>query len=220
MKKRFGIWLPDADEHFEGMMRRADKRHLDGRLVGTYQHEKVNLVIAACKKRRVAVDIGAHVGLWSMWLAESFREVVAFEPVPEHVACFEENVAQSNVKLYPVALGEKRGSIELELVAHNSGQAHVGQGWLEVEMIALDDLLLDKVDLIKIDVEGYEPQVLAGAMETIERCRPLVVVEQKGHHERYGNSPTAALDALVNVGMTVHEVMGGDYLLRWKKEKP
>lgn len=215
-----GIWLPEGDRHFGLMMARRALQPLQGRMVGTYQLDKLQAALACCKKRRVAVDAGAHVGFWSMWLAESFGSVHAFEPLPEHVECFRCNVTQGKVTLHAAALGERTGTVAMETDPDNSGKAHAGGGGDKLAaMVALDDLGLRKVDFIKIDVEGMEPQVIAGAAATIQACRPVIVVEVKGHHERYGNTEFAALEALERMGMTQLRRLGDDYLYGWKKAK-
>lgn len=218
MKHVYNIWLPDSDQHFEPMMSRAPQREFRGVSVGTYQIDKLDAALAQVKKRRVAVDAGAHVGFWSMWLAEAFAEVWAFEPVREHVACFRRNVPQDNVTLRQVALGAATGSVSMVTDAENSGKAHAGNGDNLVAMIALDDLGLRKVDFIKIDVEGMEPQVIAGAAATIQTCRPVVLVEDKGHHQRYGNRPAQALADLEAMGMVLLRRLNADWLYGWKKD--
>lgn len=219
MKQINGIWLPDNDQHFEAMMARHPARELRGEWYGTYQFDKLQAALKCCKKRRVALDIGAHVGFWSMWLAEAFREVWAFEPVMEHVACFRRNVVQNNVTLRRVAIGADKGLVSIVTDPDNSGKAYVGNAPDNlIAMIPIDYLGLQKVDLIKIDVEGMEPQVIAGAVSTIQTCRPVILVEQKGHHERFGNTENAALDALQAMGMTLLQRLGDDYLFGWKKD--
>lgn len=215
MKRILGIWLPDGDEHFERMMLKAPMGRYGRRLVGTYQRDKLLLALKRTKRRRTAVDIGAHVGFWSMWLAPEFRTVHSFEPMIEHVECFRRNVASTNVTLHRCALGERIGFIGMEADAENSGKAHIG-GNGTIPMLTLDYFNLPDVDLLKIDVEGYEPQVLAGAAQTIARCRPVVIVEQKGHHERYGNEAGQALEALQALGMEMRDQLGGDFIFTWK----
>lgn len=206
MKLVDGMWLPSSDTHFPLMMRKAPRVFRDGRLIGVYQFRKLTSALALTKKRRVACDIGAHVGYFSLWLADEFREVIAFEPVAEHAECFKRNVTQQNVTLHCCAVGEVCGMIRMETDPENSGKARVaGSG--NIPMIALDDMRLEKVDFAKIDVEGAEGQVIAGAAETIQRCRPVMIVEQN-------NEPTD-VQTLKSMGMVVREKIGHDYILSW-----
>ena len=83
-------------------------------------------------------------------------------------------------------------------------------------MKRLDDYALDDVDLIKIDVEGYEFFVIQGGEATITRNRPVMIVEQKPQHGgKYGLTDTQAVDHLVKMGATVKEEIVGDFILVW-----
>jgi hypothetical protein len=81
-------------------------------------------------------------------------------------------------------------------------------------MKTLDSFNLNDVDLIKIDCEGYELFVIQGGIETIKRCRPAIIVEQKpGHGEAYGLSDTEAVSFLKDMGYKLVKEMAGDYIL-------
>ena len=143
----------------------------------------------------VALDVGAHVGIWSMRLAERFKEVYAFEPVPKHIECWKQNMLQwkDTSILYEVALGHKNGTIDIQVpVEENTGMAAIVQpqlvqtsGWddlnnfpkIEVETRTLDSYEFDQVDFIKIDVEWFELKVLQGAENTIRKHKPVIYVE-------------------------------------------
>lgn len=212
--KRSGGWyLPDQDEHFPVMLAMRNEE-IEGRLA--YQHDVLARALHFTKRRRVAVDVGAHCGLISFYLASQFKRIEAFEPVPEHCDCFERNVTAGNVTLHRVALGPTVGMVGMQTHPENSGKAFVS-GAGDVPMIALDDMLLDKVDFLKIDVEGGETQVISGAAETIQRCRPVIWFEAKGHHERYGDAESSALDALLAMGMRVRDRIRGEIVMTWTK---
>lgn len=240
-----GVWMPKTETHLVDMMIRNPKhnRVVDGK--ATYQYHKLEAALKHVKQRRVAIDIGGHVGLWSMWLAKQFEHVHAFEPVPEHRALFELNVDMSRCTLHPVALGEKAGTVDIEVPAETTGNAHVAIGGKRhsgtrhvenpdvqsvtrgVEMVRLDEYAFDlhydaggtgmpdMVDFIKIDVEGFERAVVAGAEQLIRRSRPIIVVEQKGNEDNYGEAKDAAATLLQSWGMKPIKVMAGDWILGW-----
>lgn len=185
MKRVDGIWLPDSDRHFARMMCKEKPRNYHGELVGCYQAFKIEKALSLTSGRGVALDVGAHVGFWSMWLAEEFQEVHAFEPMPEHVECFVRNVKGHNVVMHPHAVGAGHSWSGIAPHPDNSGKTCMTAGDA-VEVHAIDRYLFRDVDLIKIDVEGFEPEVLKGAADTIDRCSPLVIFEDNGQHERYG----------------------------------
>lgn len=209
MKKVEGIWLPDSDTHFKRMMGKEPRRTYHGQSVGCYQYFKIEKVLSLTERRGTALDVGAHVGFWSMWLALEFREVHAFEPVPEHAECFRRNV-QDAVELHEHAVGYIPSLVCVNRHPDNSGKSAVGDGIDPVPVRPIDGYRFNDVSLIKIDVEGYESEVLMGAAETIARCRPLIVFEDNGQHERYGfDSPRAVADA---VGLKPVCQMGMDWV--------
>lgn len=128
----------------------------------------------------VIVDAGAMLGNHATYFARHVRhlEVHAFEPAPENLALLERNVAPyPTVHVHPVALSDHHGQAAL----HNDdprNRGHVqlvpGEG---VQLVTLDELGLEWVTLVKIDVEGHELEVLAGAAGTIRRWRPLILIE-------------------------------------------
>lgn len=219
MKQIGGMWFPDGDRHFAAQL--AHGPVVDGR--GTYQFRKYAAALPHVPGRGLAIDIGAHVGLWTRVMALDFARVVAFEPLPEHVACFERNLkGAQNVELKPVALGEKVGKLGFAAAGDNSGNAHVvNDGGLDVPMRSLDSLRLRNVDLVKIDVEGFEAPVLKGGEKTIRREQPAVIIEAKpnGSAERYGRCRFDALDMLKDWGGVVAWEIGGDFLVTFPRKQ-
>lgn len=205
-----GIYLPEGERHLQGWMDRAGEI-VDGR--GTYQIKKLRAALSHCSRFRVAIDIGAHVGMWTMQLAKAFAHVHAFEPVREHRECFALNVDALNVTLHPFALGDADASVAMHTSAGSSGDSWV-DGTGDVEMTTLDAFELEDVDLIKADTEGYELFALRGAQQTIARSRPVIIVEQKpGRAEKYGVARTEAVAYLERAGYTLAQAMSGDYIM-------
>jgi FkbM family methyltransferase len=126
------------------------------------------------------LDIGAHVGLWSKPLLDHFEKITAFEPMPVLHQCFEKNVPLDRVTLHKVALGATQGKIKINLDHTDTGGTHISpDGNTEVEMDMLDNFDLGKVDYIKMDVEGYESQVLKGATKLLAEQSPVIHLELK-----------------------------------------
>jgi len=209
VKQVQGVWLPSADTHFQQMMRKEPLRLYGKNNVGCYQHFKIDRALSLTERRGVALDIGAHVGFWSMWLAPEFAQVHAFEPVPDHADCFRLNVKAQNVTLHEHAVGSCAGVTGVNAHADNSGKSALVKGDA-VEVRSIDSYGFQDVALIKIDVEGYEPEVLLGSADTMARCKPLVVFEDNGQHERYGfESPQVVAERL---GMKPVCQMGRDWI--------
>ena len=177
------IWVPDDDDwHQWG----ADWEKIE-------IDEIINHHIT---KWDVALDIGAHVGIWSMRLAEKFKRVYAFEPVPKHIECWKQNMQKfinehselENIStLNTVALGHENGTNTMIVPnTTNTGRATFVEKLfidkhnfpkIQVEIKTLDSYEFDQVDFIKIDVETYELKVLQGAVNTIRKHKPIMYIE-------------------------------------------
>lgn len=222
MKLVDGWWFPKGEQHLPAWMASPKGRMIiNGR--PAYQGKKQLALLAEAVRvkgllRRI-VDVGAHIGLWSFNFAPACQVVEAFEPVALHRACFELNVLQplkdpTRVNLHDCALGTVHDKVAIHTAPTSSGDSWVSGGG-SIEMHPLDWFDFPDVDVIKIDCEGYEENVLRGAMETIRRCRPVVLVEQKRDMaaSRFGLQPLGAVNLLLEAGYTQAAEMSGDYLM-------
>lgn len=161
-----------------------------------------------------ALDVGAHVGAVSLYLARKFKRVIAFEAVPATYEFLRQNTNElSNVEALNIAVGPDEGEVFFSHYRKHGQLSHVASGEEEagstrigpIPRRAIDSLGLADVSFIKIDVEGYELQVLEGARDTLTRCRPLVLVEQGGNEEKhFGRPRNEASEFLESLGMRQH----------------
>ena len=178
MKKIHNFYLPDWDNHFQ------DRFNLNT----GYQEAQRNRALSFVEDFGVAIDCGAHVGLWSKDLSNYFDNLYCFEPVKEFFDCLKLNVVSKNAKLFNFGLGEKK--IETEAVITKSSGNSGGSRTLtdnfvvkkedeiqKIKLMDLDSLNLNKADFIKIDVEGLGLQVLKGMTKTLMVCNPVVCIE-------------------------------------------
>lgn len=138
----------------------------------------------------VAIQAGGRCGLWPVILAEHFAQVVTLEPDPDNYRCLCANIAPHlNVRAHQRALGPSTRRQRLMRGAsgglHYLAPAATDEG-VEVDVITVDSLRLEQVAALFLDVEGYEREVLVGAGRTLERDRPVVVVEENALLDRYG----------------------------------
>ena len=165
------------------------------------------------------MDIGANVGLWSRDLVKNFTKVIAFEPVGLFRECLEKNVIGDNFFISPMALGDQDSQGTMIITEENSGHSHLdpnSMGIGDVQIVRIDTLNLQGVDYIKIDCEGYEYRVLQGAEQTVKRCRPVMVIEQKPHDaysKEYGQF--AAIALLESWGMVKLDQIRDDWIMGW-----
>ena len=219
MQQIRGIWFPDGDTHFAEQLEKNEL--VDGK--GTYQLKKIKAALKHVDANRLglAVDVGAHVGLWTRILAQHFLSVEAFEPVPEFIECWKLN-APDNAKLHECALSIADGVLDMEVCEDNSGNSHVAAhtvapsgSHIQVPSRRLDAIEFESpIDFLKIDVEGWESYVVLGGLQTIKRDKPVIVIEQKPNNaERYNRTRTEALNMLLDAGYVQVLEMAGDYCL-------
>ncbi len=216
-----GIYLPKGDTHFEEEIKRNPL--IDGQ--GTYQWGKLSAALEVAPNRRgLALDIGAHVGLWTRILAREFQRVIAVEPTEEHVECLRKNIQphEHKVSIWPFPLADEPRAIRLKL-GQFVATAHVCvEGEREdfsFHAGTIDQYELKNLDFLKLDCEGFEYFVLKGGEETIRRWKPVIVVEQKKKRiQRYGldrNQPAVRL--LESWGAKEYWAKSGDHCLGWEK---
>lgn len=158
-------------------------------LYGEYNPEEGRLLRQIIRPGMTIVEIGANMGLHSVDLARACAPgpFYAFEPQPRIFQVLCANLALhdvANAFAYPEGCGEAEGEAVVPLVDYGrqgnfGGVSLLSEGarGIKVRVRPLDALELPSCGLVKIDVEGFEPQVLRGARQTIARCRPLLYVE-------------------------------------------
>ena len=179
---------------------------------GTYEPELREIFRAVLPAGGVAVDVGANVGWHTLLLARLVGDggrVLAAEPNPSVRARLQENLNLNrfrHVEVVPYALADAEGAAEF--LAPDGNAVGAGDGRMvaateigehqiiRVETRRLDTILLamrlERLDLIKIDVEGFEWPVLKGAEQMIARFRPHIVFEYLDEYvERGGGTPEA-----------------------------
>ncbi|MGB0695676.1 MAG: FkbM family methyltransferase [Rhodospirillaceae bacterium] len=197
------------------------------------------LVPFLVRRDRIALDVGANKGVYAALLAEHCLGVHAFEPNPKLFGILSRWAKPPKVIAHQIALSDQTGTAELMVPKSAHGYSNQGAslskakldgqeyGGVSVETKRLDDLDLPPIGFMKIDVEGFECQMLRGAAETLRRDRPTLLVEVEERHNKrrledslgeiaaYGYDCFAlingALTALANVDLDIsHRKAGGD----------
>lgn len=154
------------------------------------------------------LDIGAHVGNHTVYFSKFCKsdEVWAYEPNDDAFPILLENLQHNgckNVRTFNAAVGEKVGTVQLVRNVDRPAQSKVRKSKGKTPMVIIGDITA-KVALVKIDVEGFELEVLKGAMPMIERDKPELFIETfeyleaivsilpKGYVmvQQYNNAPT------------------------------
>lgn len=165
---------------------------------GQWQPEVWSSIAPALSEGSVFLDVGAHIGYFSIKAARkvgSTGRVVSFDPNPEILKLLRDNVAAnhtSNVIVEPIACTDRDQMLTFYAVpTGNTGASSLARGnaepWSEatkpyqVRGRPIDDVVrelnLSRVDAIKVDVEGAEVSVLRGAIDTLKRFHPKLIVE-------------------------------------------
>ncbi|RQR39863.1 MULTISPECIES: FkbM family methyltransferase [unclassified Burkholderia] len=163
------------------------------KLTDPFEPQLVSMLAVLCDSGAQVLDIGANIGCTALALSQivSDGKVVAFEPVPRTFANLSKNVGMiSNVAIHNFALGKQTGTLPMQgsegdsagaFVANQFHIANTGYFQVDVPVRTLDEafpsLGLDRIDFIKIDVEGFELDVFEGGRETLQRFKPRVVLE-------------------------------------------
>ncbi len=178
--------------------------------VGVFEPELQPLFDRFASPGSVCLDIGANLGYYTLRMAARGALVHAFEPDPFNFGLLEKNVRENRlehlVTLHRAACGNQNGRIRIarEQGTANYGAVHVAsqteQPAAEVDLVRAAGCLPAgvKVDFIKIDVEGFEPEALEGLREILERDHPAVLCEFNTYAlEAYSKDAPARLLALM-----------------------
>jgi len=197
------LCVPKGDKYFKN-------------LNGPFEQLNLEAALDICTKFGTAIDGGAHVGSWTMRLSEVFDTVLAFEPVKENYDCLIENTKNlKNVHRYNKALGDTERRMAIT-PAENSGAGYLQEG-NEFDLISIDSLGLDELDFLKLDIEGYEPHAIIGALETIQKFKPVVLVEQKKLTARYGIAHDLGGSILESLGYKLLKKVRNDYIYKFDR---
>lgn len=138
-----------------------------------------------------AIEIGGHIGVHAMELAKCVGkngQVIVFEPQIKLASELAINCALNeinNVAIKRMAVGNSTGYITMNKPnPQNEGGTQIGKGGDSARIIPLDSLQINNVSIIKIDVECSELGVLKGALNTIKRNRPAILLEIMGGYNR------------------------------------
>jgi len=210
------LYFPDTERHFQ----------VFGDGIADYQRPQREKAFEYVQDWRRAIDLGANVGIFSRHFAEKFGEVWAIEPLRANIECLEKNVP-NNVLIKKMAVGDENREVSIYLTPKSLGgafvfdHAEVGRPPLKVidetlmevvPMVTLDSLELDHVGLFKLDIQGSEVIALRGAEQTLKRCRPVILIEEKpvGGPDGSIEHVEIATDLLVSFGYVPKERVGAD----------
>jgi len=183
-------------------------------MYGEYCEQEFIVMSHMIQPTDFVLDIGANIGLHTIWFAKhAFQgQISSFEPNEFSRELLYKNLANnqtSNVQVYNNCIGDKISSVfissysphipgnygECTVLNKRSGPFHTSQ------MVTIDGLQPIKADFIKIDVEGYEKEVIIGARESIKKFKPGMLIEVNDNKD--------------HISFLWNELVPQDYLLWW-----
>jgi FkbM family methyltransferase len=193
--------------------------------LGVYEPGERAFIQRTCRPGDTVLDVGANVGLYTAMtahLAGPKGRVIALEPDPENFGYLQQTIQANsfaNVHAVQAAAAGETGEATLYVSASNRGDNRMYANemcgdQLKVKIVRLDDLLptlqVNTLDFIKIDVQGFEGQVMEGLKETIRRSPSLVMLAEfwPDGLQRAKTNPEEYLDLLESLGLRLFELVG------------
>lgn len=194
IEKINGFWVPSNDIHVEQWRRgqpftqnKCLKEFLDWCRVRN-------------KKFDTVLDIGAWCGTWSAEFAPYCKKIYAFEPDRIHFECLLKNLSSfDNIELLDYAMGDTETTVSLTDDDFTQARRIYSIG--NILMKTVDSFQFKNVDLIKIDVEGFEMNVLKGAKDTLKNCK-FLMIELNNNSKKYNSSNAEIEKYLEDLGFT------------------
>ncbi len=194
---------------------------------GPYEKASVDLIRSTLKKGCVCLDIGANIGYWSLVLARVVSKtgkVFSFEPDSDNFKLLTKNIevnGYKNVVLTQKAVYSKTTVIDFYIKADFGVDQRVydpgdGRKSVKIEAVSIDDFCvkngIEKVDFIKMDIQGAEAMALKGMRKLVKKSRNLAMLVEfwPTSLKNCGSSGEDFLKLLDNMGFKVQIMDGGD----------
>jgi FkbM family methyltransferase len=212
--------------------RRGSLRHINGFSIrlplryaryyeNGYEQDTFSYFEKCIRPNQTILDIGAHIGLYSVFFSKKLQgtgRVICFEPTPGTFAILRNTVqlnALKNCTLVNAAIAEKSGTLKFNLTskdgegsnANSLVQTERSVNSTEVKVYSIDDYCREenlKIDVLKIDVEGYELNALIGAEETFKNDKPVgILALHPASIKQLGQSLEQIWDLLLTYGCKI-----------------
>lgn len=187
------------------------------RALGIYEPDKTQTICDLLKQGQTFIDVGGNKGDFSLLAAKITGDkgrVLTFEPEPENCHWFEKSIKLNHydsIQLFDLALSDSNGKAQLYLGEKSgwhsliSAQGNTDNSTIEVEKRTLDSVLkendIHQVDMMKIDVEGAEMEVLAGAEQVLNNNPDLILLLDL--HPHMGVNVVSICDYLSSKGFRI-----------------
>lgn len=170
-----GFAIVERDTHLGKWVGEAGRLDFDQSALNSY--------MKYFKEGGVLLNIGANIGCYAYAFVNKARKIICFEPNKEAFDCLEYNLSKfKNVELHFKAVSENEVGYDVISENDNVGMAYISENnQSELKTTTIDKLNLEELDFILIDVEGYELSVLNGGHYTINKFKPIMIIEINDH---------------------------------------
>lgn len=196
---RDGFWWPKGDKECGPAVMRT--------------YKDADAAMELCKQKRIAIQAGGNCGVWAQYLSGFFETVYTFEPDHMNFLCLNLNAQQENIIKMQAALGMKNKPVGMIHMNENIGAHRISGRGGKIPVIRIDDLHLGALDLLQLDIEGYEYFALQGAVHSIDKFKPVIMIEDKGHHQKYGVQKSSIDDLFEALGYIPYDKVNRDLIL-------
>jgi FkbM family methyltransferase len=239
LHKKFFFNMREKDNFVLAKLKDGSKLSLDLRMeclsfyLGEYEPENLRVLLTFLPSEGTFIDIGANIGFFSVPVAHRRREtqgrVYAFEPIPANYSELLKNIRLNGLegKIIPsnLAISNFNGRLRMQIFASDCRQTANAvplTNWAgyptnincEVDAVRFDDWIkgtdIDRIDVMKIDVEGHEVHVFEGMMETLSKYRPVIYSECNAFFfKQQGLSARRVVELLDPLGYEFYKIIGG-----------
>ena len=220
----------------DGFVIWVDSRDMDigGEIVErkTYEPHVTAAIRRELKDGSVFVDVGANIGWHTLNASRrvgTSGKVIAFEPGRSNLQLLYHNIVSNrlrNAEVFPFAVSSERRLLQFMSGISNAAVKEIPEdadSCEYVQAVTLDEILRDekRIDVIKMDIEGHEPEALKGMMATMRKHKPVLVSEfnPDGIRELSRIEPEEYLSAILGLGYSISVIELGEKELPMKDEK-
>jgi FkbM family methyltransferase len=193
IEKVNGFWVPSNDVHLNDW--KQGKPFTQNKCLLKF----LDYCKTQNKKFKIVIDVGAWCGTWAKAMEPFTKKVIAFEPDRTHFECLQRNCT-INCDVRNEAVGSENKNVSLTEDDFTQAKRVDTDG--DIRMVTIDSFEYENVDLIKIDVEGYEMEVLKGAEKTLQNVQYLMI-ELNNNTKKYGSSNADVERYLKGLGFKV-----------------
>jgi FkbM family methyltransferase len=188
-------------------------------LFGTFEREETKYLKKVLHADDVCLDIGANIGFYTLLFSSMSSKVISFEPLSLNCSLLNQTIALNNIdniQLIQAVVSNVNGTVAFNETTQ-SGYSSVSYGGSSSitnrqQSVIVDEMAIEKLDVVKIDVEGYELKVLQSMLSTLQRTKPRIIMVElvEEYLLRFGDCISDVLELLEGIGYQPKVLSAGE----------